>query len=167
MAALSTTFRRMSGRAQFRSPGPWLKCVSLGLLVAWSAATGLVHGALLLICLVTGSHSPRVVFDGTCLGLVLMHDDSESGAVGERPSGSAVHDEPAHADHEFHARLLDQPVTPACAKDSPTANVPVVVALAQPMARVESAPRPVLASTRGPPGAVAALLDLCSVHLLL
>ncbi|MBM3890600.1 MAG: hypothetical protein FJ388_15920 [Verrucomicrobia bacterium] len=96
-----------------------------------------------------------------------MHDGPQSDSAGERPSGGAVHDQPAHADHEFHARLLDQPVTPACAKDSPTVSAPVVVTLAQPVVSVEGVPQAVLASTRGPPGAVAALLDLRSVHLLL
>jgi hypothetical protein len=117
--------------------------------------------------LVTGSHSPRVIFDDSCLTLVLTHDDSESGAAGERPSGNAVHDESLHADHEFHARLLDQPVTRARAANSPTVSAPVAVALMQPVVSVEGALRPALASTRGPPGAVAALLDLRSVHLLL
>jgi hypothetical protein len=37
----------------------------------------------------------------------------------------------------------------------------------QPVVSVEGALRPVLASMRGPPGAVAVLLDLRSVHLLL
>jgi hypothetical protein len=157
----------MSSQAQLRFQSRGLRWVSLGLLVAWSAATGLVHSALLLICLLTGEHSPRVFFDGSCLMLVLMHDDSQSGAAGERPSGNAVHDESLHADHEFHARLLDQPVTPARATNSPTVRAPVAVALMQPVVSVEGALRPVLASMRGPPGAIAVLLDLRSVRLLL
>jgi len=157
----------MLSRKQPRFHGRWLGWVSLGLLAAWSAATGLIHGGLLFLCLITGSHSPEFAFDGSCLTLVLAHDDSQATASGERSSGWAVHDEPAHANHEFQARLLNQPVTPACAKDSPTVSAPVVVALAPPVVRVEGTPRPVLASTRGPPGVVAALLNLRSVHLLL
>ncbi|MBI5684879.1 MAG: hypothetical protein HZC54_07350 [Verrucomicrobia bacterium] len=117
--------------------------------------------------MVTSSHSPEFAFDGSCLTLVLAHDDLQAPATAERSSGRAVYDEPAHANHEFQARLLNQPVTLACAKDSPTVSAPVVAAMALPLIRVEDAPRLVLASTRGPPGAVAALLDLRSIHLLL